>query len=129
MAEIGKLTELQCAVGLRAAIRIIDGWQATQSQARKILRISASTYQRARREGGFAPRLDRDQQQRLGLVLGIHSALRKVFDNPENVRGFPRFQNENLFFEGRSPLEVISQGDMISLYETFRRIEQLQLGT
>lgn len=128
MSEIGQLNRLQAAVGLRAALRIIRGWQATPGQACKILRISASTYRRAFHRDDSTFRLDQDQQQRLGLVLGIHAALRTIFDNPANVRGFPRFKNENPFFEGRSPLEIMSQGDMISLYETYRRIEQLTRG-
>lgn len=128
MLETGQLTRLQSAVGLRAAIRIINGWQATSGQACKILRISASTYRRASNSHYSMTRLDRDQQQRLGLVLGIHAALRTIFDNPANVRGFPRFKNENVFFEGRCPLEIMSRGDMISLYETYRRIEHLTRG-
>jgi hypothetical protein len=34
--------------------------------------------------------------------------------------------NNNEFFNGRSPLEIMAQGDMISLYETFRRIDMLR---
>ena len=64
--------------------------------------------------------------QRISFVLNIHAALRLVFDNPENVYGFPTMGNDNDFFNGRTPLEVMSQGDMISLYETFRRIDVLR---
>jgi len=32
-------------------------------------------------------------------------------------------QNNNEFFNGRSPLEVIESGDIIALYETFKRIQ------
>ncbi len=37
-------------------------------------------------------------------------------------------KNENLFFDGRTPLEVMAQGGMISLYETYRRIEEIHCG-
>ncbi|MCE0963490.1 hypothetical protein LU666_30460, partial [Pseudomonas putida] len=73
----------------------------------------------------FGVSLDLDQQQRISLVLNIHASLRAVFANQENVQGFPLLENANDFFEGRSPLEVMAQGDMISLYETYRRIEHL----
>lgn len=64
--------------------------------------------------------------QRISLVLNIHAALRLVFDNPENVYGFPSMENRHEFFNGRIPLEIMGQGDMILLYETFRRIDALR---
>lgn len=121
-----ELTQDQQAVGLRAALRILDGWSATNSQVCSILRISVASHQRVLKNSGAAIRLDKDQQQRVSLVLNIHASLRKIFENADNVRGFPRFKNANAFFEGRSPLEVMAQGDLISLYETYKHIDQLQ---
>ncbi|VVO78222.1 hypothetical protein PS903_01626 [Pseudomonas fluorescens] len=120
-------TKSQCVTGLRAAVGILEKWAASGDQACRILRISRSTYTRARqRDPEWAVTLDSDQMQRISFVLNIHAALRLVFDNPENVYGFPSMANENEFFNGRSPLEIMSQGDMISLYETFRRIDVLR---
>lgn len=124
-----RLTEQQATTGLKVALRIIGGWEATQIQACRILRISPSTYRRATRDFAAGQRLDQDQQQRIGLVLGIHASLRSVFSNQENVKGFPGLKNDDPFFAGRSPLEVMSSGDMISLYETFKRIEHLELAS
>lgn len=105
---------------LRAAVGILDKWRASSDQACRILRISRSTYIRARqRDPDWAVTLDADQMQRISFVLNIHAALRLVFDNPENVYGFPSMANDNDFFNGRSLLEIMAQGDMISLYETF----------
>lgn len=123
------ISEQQAVIGLKVALRIIGGWEATQSQACRILRISSSTYRRASRGIPAGQRLDKDQQQRIGLVLGIHASLRTVFSDKANVRGFPGFKNDNPFFAGRSPLEIMAQGDMISLYETYRRIEHLRLAS
>ena len=120
-------TKSQCVTGLRAAVGILDKWRASSDQACRILRISRSTYTRARqRDPDWAVTLDADQMQRISFVLNIHAALRLVFDNPENVYGFPSMANDNEFFNGRSPLEIMAQGDMISLYETFRRIDVLR---
>lgn len=116
-----------CVAGLRAALNILDKWNASSDQACRILRISRSTYTRARqREAQWSVGLDADQLQRISMVLNIHAALRLVFDNPENVYGFPSMENRNEFFNGRTPLEIMAQGDMISLYETFRRIDALR---
>ncbi|WP_061289952.1 antitoxin Xre-like helix-turn-helix domain-containing protein [Azotobacter vinelandii] len=117
----------QCVAGLRAALNILDKWKASCEQACRVLRISRSTYTRARqRDPEWAVSLDADQMQRISIVLNIHAALRLVFDNPENVYGFPSMKNGNEFFNGRTPLDVMAQGDMISLYETFRRIDMLR---
>ncbi|WP_460122990.1 antitoxin Xre-like helix-turn-helix domain-containing protein [Pseudomonas sp. S2_C03] len=120
-------TKNQCVTGLRAAVGILEKWRASSEQACRILRISRSTYTRARQhDPDWSVALDADQMQRISIVLNIHAALRLVFDNPENVYGFPSMNNDNEFFNGRSPLEIMAQGDMISLYETFRRIDVLR---
>ncbi|WP_374439026.1 antitoxin Xre-like helix-turn-helix domain-containing protein [Pseudomonas panipatensis] len=121
------LSKSQCMAGLRAALNILDKWKASCEQACRVLRISRSTYTRARKaDSQWAVGLDADQMQRISLVLNIHAALRLVFDNPENVYGFPAMENRNVFFNGRAPLDIMAQGDMISLYETFRRIDALR---
>jgi len=121
------LTKAQGVAGLRAAVGVLEKWQASGDQACRILRISRSTYTRAKqRDPDWSVGLDADQMQRISFVLNIHAALRMVFDNPENVYGFPAMANDNEFFNGRAPLEIMAQGDMISLYETFRRIDALR---
>jgi len=120
-------TKNQCVAGLRAAVGILEKWAASSDQACRILRISRSTYTRARqRDVEWAVALDSDQMQRVSFVLNMHATLRLVFDNPENVYGFVSMANHNEFFNGRSPLEIMAQGDMVSLYETFRRIDVLR---
>lgn len=121
-----QLTQEQATVGLKTALRIIRGWQASPGQACKILRISRSTLRRAEEETRIALSLDIDQQQRIGLILGIHASLRTAFANQANVTSFPGLPNGNAFFDGRSPLDVMAQGDLISLYETYKRIDQLK---
>ena len=121
------LSKEQGVTGLSAALNILDKWQASSEQACRILRISRSTYTRARqRDPAWSVGLDTDQLQRISMVLNIHAALRLLFDNPDNVYGFPAMANHNAFFNGRAPLEIMAQGDMISLYETYRRIDALR---
>lgn len=115
------------ATGLKAAVAILEKWGANGEQGTAILRVSRSTYARAkRRDPAWEVSLDTDQLTRISLVLNIHSALRLVFENPENLYGFMSMANHNAFFHGRTPLEVMAQGDFVSLYETFRRIDTLR---
>ena len=115
------------ATGLRTAVAILDKWGATGEQGEAILRVSHSTYARAKRKDGLASiNLDRDQLTRVSFVLNIHAALRTIFDNPDNLYGFMQMPNDNPFFLGRSPLEVMGSGDIVAVYETFRRIDVLR---
>ena len=129
MSETTILTEFtteQCEAGLSAAIGILEKWDATIDQACSILRMSRSTHTRAKlREAGWNVALDADQMQRISFVLNIHVALRLIFDNPKNVYGFVSMANHNDFFNGRSPLEIMAQGDIESLIETFRRVDAM----
>ena len=125
--QLQVLSKEQCVSGLRAALRILDKWDASSEQACRILRISRSTYTRAKQTGAeWSVALDMDQMHRISFVLNIHAALRTVFDNPENVYGFPSMDNDNEFFNGRKPLDIMAQGDIVSLYETFRRVDALR---
>ena len=125
--QLQALSKEQCVSGLRAALRILDKWDASSEQACRILRISRSTYTRAKQTGAeWSVALDMDQMHRISFVLNIHAALRTVFDNPENVYGFPSMDNDNEFFNGRKPLDIMAQGDIVSLYETFRRVDALR---
>ena len=61
-------TKDQCAAGLRVAVNILEKWQASSEQACRILRISRSTYTRAKqRDADWSVGLDSDQMN--GSVL------------------------------------------------------------
>ena len=113
------------AVALRTAVNIMEKWNATSRQIENVLRISRSTYARAKDQQRSVS-LDSDQMARISLVLNIHASLRTIFDNPDNVYGFLAMANDNAFFDGRSPLEIMAEGSFIQLYETFRRIDVLR---
>ncbi len=74
---------------------------------------------------GHLQSLARCDGRTLTLVLNIHSLLRQIFDNPKNVYGFASMKNDNGFFNGRAPLDVMVQGDLASLYETLKHVEAL----
>jgi hypothetical protein len=113
------------AIALRTAVNIMEKWEATSRQIESVLRISRSTYVRAKDHERHVS-IDSDQLARASLVLNIHASLRTIFDNPDNVYGFPSMKNDNAFFDGRSPLEIMSEGSFIQIYETFRRIDVLR---
>ena len=114
------------ATGLKAAVRILDKWSASGEQGESILRVTHSTYARARRGDIAEIKLDSDQLTRISYLLNIHASLRVIFDNPENLYGFVNMINHNPYFNGRTPLEIMGSGDFAALYETFKRIDSLR---
>lgn len=114
-------------IGLRVAVTILERWQANQKQIQRVLRISRPVLHRAK-AGATASRLDCDQLDRISMVLNMHATMRTIFENPQNVYGFMGFKNDNEFFNGRAPLDVIAQGNMLALIETYRRIDGMRNG-
>ncbi|WP_442908884.1 antitoxin Xre-like helix-turn-helix domain-containing protein [Halopseudomonas sp.] len=105
--------------GFRTARTIMQKWGVPAAVQSRILRVSRQSLAKADK----GVRLDRDQLTRISLILNIHAALRLQFSNPDNTYGFMGMQNNNEFFNGRSPLEVIESGDIIALYETFKHLQ------
>lgn len=105
--------------GFRTARTILQKWGVPAAVQSRILRVSRQSLAKADK----GVRLDRDQLTRISLILNIHAALRLQFSNPDNTYGFMGMQNNNEFFNGRSPLEVIESGDIIALYETFKHLQ------
>lgn len=118
-------SELRNSAGLRAAIRILEKWGATQEQLSGVLRISRSTYDYAMESKLSGVSMGPDQLTRISLILNIHAALRTVFESPENVYGFMTRENHNAWFNGRTPLEAIIIEGLPGLYETCHRINSL----
>lgn len=106
--------EQRNAVALRAAMTVLEQWKASPEQIQDILQIP---------EGNLD--LSQEQLHRISIVLNIHEVLRTVFENPLNVYGFPAMKNDNPFFCGKSPLEVMAQGDMASLQATLKHVDSL----
>jgi len=113
--------------GFKAVTKILENWGCSQSDTLAILRIGRSSFYNFKKDPTKA-RLDDDQLERLSHILNMHAALRIVFDNPENVRGFMSMSNHNAYFEGRTPLEIIASGKFSDLYEVACRIDALRSG-
>lgn len=115
-------------VAVRAAMKILDKWGCSAEQQQNILQLSKATFYRYRDKETKKASLSRDQLTRISYLLNMHSALRIVFSNPDNVYGFMAMENNNAFFNGASPLSIIEYGDFGSLYEVAKRVDVLRGG-
>lgn len=107
-----QITAAEAEAMMRAVLRLFERWQVSDAEAREILGgLTARTY--ARWKAGALGRIDRDLATRLSLLMGIHKGLRFLFSDPE--RGYAWVKKPNLAFGGRTPVEIMAQGDIFSL--------------
>lgn len=107
-----RITDQESAALARAAINLFAKWGLSDGMAREILGgLPARTY--ARWKAGKIGRIDRDLATRLSLLMGIHKGLRFLFTDP--ARGYRWVSAPNDVFEGKTPAEIMAQGDIFSL--------------
>ena len=98
--------------GLRAFFTLVEHWRLSAAQARVLLgQPSERTFHNWKAGKVGAP--PRDTMSRIAYLLGIHSTLRTMFSNPENVYDWVNRENDD--FAGQSPLERMLGGDVTDL--------------
>jgi uncharacterized protein (DUF2384 family) len=107
--------------------KILSKWKCSATQKQAILGIPRSSFHRYQSDPSTVS-LTSDQLERLSYIANIHQALRIVFSNPDNVYGFMAMTNHNPYFNGRSPLSIISTGNFGALYEVFKRVDSMRSG-
>ena len=112
---------------LRAVLRLLEHWQCSEKEKMALLGVGRSTLHKYQNQPDSA-RVSHDLLERLSYLLNIHQALRTLFGNPENVYGFVRLANHNPFFNGASPMEIMTTGRVASLYEVHRQLDSLRGG-
>lgn len=104
---------------LRAALNLFAKWELTDEQASILLDLPLRTF--ARWKAGTPGRIDRDTRARLSNLMGIHKALRIIFQEPE--RGYRWIRATNEGFGGQSALEVMLNGDLTDLMRVRRLLD------
>ena len=110
--ETAQITAAEAEAMAHAVIKLFEQWKLSDRAAREILGgLAARTY--ARWKSGDPGRIGRDLAARLSLLMGIHKRLRLLFKDPQ--RGYGWVHRPNAAFGGRTPAEVMRQGDIFSL--------------
>jgi hypothetical protein len=115
-------------IAVRAAMKILDKWKCSAEKQQNILQLSRAAFYKYRNEETKTASLSHDQLTRISYLLNMHSALRIVFTNPDNIYGFMTMKNDNAFFNGVSPLSVIESGEFGNLHEVAKRVDVLRGG-
>ncbi|NYU10663.1 hypothetical protein A8O28_01960 [Enterobacteriaceae bacterium CCUG 67584] len=115
-------------IAIRAAMNILEKWGCTPEQQQNILQLSRAALYKYRHGETKSASLSHDQLTRISYLLNMHSALRIVFSNPENVYGFMTMANHNAYFNGATPLSLIEGGEFGNLHEVAKRVDVLRGG-
>ncbi|MEH6580219.1 MAG: MbcA/ParS/Xre antitoxin family protein [Amphritea sp.] len=107
------------STGLCTVLTILTKWQCTPIQAMSILQLPA--------DQPFPEYLSEEQLERQSYVLNIDSALHTIFEDPENIYDFMSLPNDDPYFNGKTPLELIGTGDLTALEQVCWHIDALRV--
>ena len=122
--ESNPATDADAKVMLRATITLFAKWGITDEDAAILLDLPVRTYRRWK--AGQPGRMGRDTMARMSNLLGIHSALRSVFADPQ--RGYDWIRAENAAFGEMSALETMLGGELTDLMRVRRYLDAEQDG-
>lgn len=103
----------------RAVLNLFGKWGLNDEQAAILLDAPIRTYRRWKT--GDLGRIDRDGKARLSNLMGIHKALRIIFQEPQ--RGYGWIKAPNKAFGGRSALAVMLGGELTDLMRVRRYLD------
>ena len=102
-----QITEAEAQAMQRAVIKLFEHWKLTETEAATLLGgINPRTYHRWKK--GEYGRTSVDLKARLSNLMGIHKALRLLFNDAQ--RGYAWLRKPNSAFAGRSALAVMLNG-------------------
>ena len=103
----------------RACLNLFTRWEVTDTEAASLLDTAPRTF--ARWKAGDLGRLGRDQKARLSNLMGIHKALRIIFQDPGRIYAWVRKQNHA--FGMRSALDVMLGGELTDIMRVRRYLD------
>ncbi|SEG67455.1 hypothetical protein [Marinobacterium lutimaris] len=92
------------STSLTEVLNVLVQWQCTPNQALAIIKLDP--------DQPFPEVLSEEQCERVNFVLNIHTSLGTAFDDTEEIYGYMSSPHEDPYYEGKSPLELISSGDL-----------------
>lgn len=103
----------------RAAVQLMSRWEVTDEQAAILLDTPLRSFRRWK--AGDIGRMGRDLKARLSNLMGIHKALRLIFNDAD--RGYRWIKAPNAAFGGRTALDVMLGGELTDLMRVRRYLD------
>jgi uncharacterized protein (DUF2384 family) len=103
----------------RATLNLFAKWGVTDEQAAMLTDMPVRSFRRWKAEG--PGRISRDGLARLSNLMGIHKALRIIFQEPQ--RGYDWIKAPNAVFDGASALSVMLGGELTDIMRVRRYLD------
>lgn len=113
------ITDEEAGAMFRAVVNLFGRWGVNDEQASILLDLPIRTYRRWK--AGDRGRIDRDGKARLSNLMGIHKALRIIFQEPQ--RGYAWIKTPNEAFGGRPALAIMLDGELTDLMRVRRYLD------
>lgn len=113
------ISDAEAAALFRATVNLLRLWGVTDDDAAILLDMPVRSYRRWK--AGEIGRIDRDGKARLSNLMGVHKALRLIFQDPQ--RGYAWIKAANTAFGGRSALDVMLGGELTDLMRVRRYLD------
>ena len=113
------ITQEEGGALFRATLNLFSRWGITDEQAAVLTDMSVRTFRRWKAEG--PGRISRDGLARLSNLMGIHKALRIIFQEPQ--RGYDWVKAANAAFDGCSALQVMLGGELTDIMRVRRYLD------
>lgn len=113
------VTQDEGSAMFRAALNLFAKWGVTDEQAAVLTDMPVRSFRRWKAEG--PGRISRDGLTRLSNLMGIHKALRIIFQEPQ--RGYDWIKAPNAVFDGASALSVMLGGELTDIIRVRRYLD------
>lgn len=113
------ISDEEAGAMFRAVVNLFGKWGINDEQAAILLDLPIRTYRRWK--AGDRGRIDRDGKARLSNLMGIHKALRIIFQEPQ--RGYAWIKTPNDAFGGRPALAIMLGGELTDLMRVRRYLD------
>jgi Protein of unknown function (DUF2384) len=117
--EPSAITDEEAAAMFRAVRTLFGLWGLADEKGAVLLDLPLRSYRRWK--AGDIGRINRDGRARLSNLIGIHKALRIIFQEPQ--RGYDWMRQANAAFGGASALQVMAGGELTDLMRVRRYLD------
>ena len=111
---------------VRAVVRAADAWELSNAEAAALFDVPSATWSRMK-AGSYRGVLDQDKVTRASLLIGLFKGLRLLFNGPLTY-GWPRAANTGPGFNGKSPVQIMSEGGIPAMMKVRQHIDALRGG-
>ena len=126
-ANIQAIDEKQkIAVIVKAVVRTAEAWELSNQEAALLFDVPPATWSRMK-AGTYRGVLDQDKVTRASLLIGLYKGLRLLFNGPLTF-GWPKTTNTGPGFDGRTPVQIMSEGGIPAMMRMRQHIDALRGG-